>query len=285
MISMRATGVATTLLLLALASPGAAGEAKSNPMQPSETWEALRHDIAGDVEILNGSGLLELTAPYRAHDAAMVPVRITERAGSDETFTRLTLVVDENPAPVVAEIDIGPAMGPIALETRVRVNAYSNIRALAETADGELYMVGRFVKASGGCSAPALKDPDAAMAGLGRMKLRVFDGGDEAARTAAGISGGERPEAQVMVRHPNYSGLQMDQLTQLYIPPHFVDEMTVRLGDELIFHMTGGISISEDPTFRFAYRENGAGEFEVEAHDTEGQSFRQSFPLGARPES
>ena len=47
-------------------------------------------------------------------------------------------------------------------------------------------------------------------------------------------------EAQVMIRHPNNSGLQRDQVTLLYIPAHFVDELAVRQGDALLFRMEGG---------------------------------------------
>ena len=56
-----------------------------------------------------------------------------------------------------------------------------------------------------------------------------------------------------MVRHPNNSGLQRDQVTLLYIPAHFVDELSVWQGDALLFSMVGGISISEDPNFRFDF--------------------------------
>ena len=44
--------------------------------------------------------------------------------------------------------------------------------------------------------------------------------------------------------------------------------------------MTGGISISEDPTFRFSYRPTGEA-VTVEAKDTEGQVYRQTFPGGS----
>ena len=43
--------------------------------------------------------------------------------------------------------------------------------------------------------------------------------------------------------------------------------------------MEGGISISEDPTFRFSYEPNGEP-VTVEAVDTEKQIFRQVFPGG-----
>ena len=133
-------------------------------------------------------------------------------------------------------------------------------------------MTGRYVRAAGGCSAPASKDAAAALEALGQMKMRWFD--DDAPAS------GQRREAQVMLRHPNYSGLQRDQITLLYIPPHFVDTLEVRQGDEVLFSMTGGISISEDPTFRFAYTDAGSGELSVVATDTEGRRFEGAFNAG-----
>ena len=251
-----------------------AADKRDNPLKPSEAWEDMRVDVIGDKDILDGSAYLEFDAPYRAHDAATVPVTIREKEGSDKEFVRLTLVIDQNPAPVAAEFEFGPAFGDLDMETRVRVDAYSNIRALAETADGEVYMIGRYVKASGGCSAPALKDAEAAMAALGKMKVRLFDAAD------APKTSGERREAQVMVRHPNYSGMQMNQVTRLFIPAHFVNEMTVMQGDQLVFRMEGGISISEDPSFRFKYVDNGAGKLSVRAEDTDGQVFEREILTG-----
>lgn len=244
-----------------------------NPMTPSATWDGLKPDLFGDRPILDGSAVLTLDAPYRAHDAGLVPVDVAQLPGSTERFVKLTLVVDENPAPVAAQFSLGAAMGSLALGTRVRVNAYTNVRAIAETEDGKLYMVGRYVKASGGCSAPALKDLDEAANSVGKMKLRQFPN--------ALAQGGSRREAQVMIRHPNFSGLQLNPTTLLFIPAHFVNTMEVRLGDALVFKMEGGISVSEDPTFRFSYTDNGAVGLSIHAVDTEGAVFDQSFSLTA----
>ena len=92
-------------LLLAVAicvAPALAAEVE-NPLVDGVTWTELKGDVVGDAEILDGSTLFALDAPYRAHDAATVPVRITQAPGSVDRIVRLTLVVDENPAPVVAE--------------------------------------------------------------------------------------------------------------------------------------------------------------------------------------
>jgi sulfur-oxidizing protein SoxY len=45
--------------------------------------------------------------------------------------------------------------------------------------------------------------------------------------------------------------------------------------------MTGGISISEDPTVRFRYAPDTAANIEVKATDNEGREFTESFPAGA----
>src|SRR5260370_35351255 len=88
-------------------------------------------------------------------------------------------------------------------------------------------------------------------------------------------------EAKVMIRHPNNSGLQRDQLTLLYVPAFFVRELRVWQGDELTLAMDGGISISEGPNIRFNYVPNGAARFRGEAVDTDGPVFRGDSPVEA----
>jgi sulfur-oxidizing protein SoxY len=132
-------------------------------------------------------------------------------------------------------------------------------------------MVKSFVKASGGCSAPALKDLDQASANIGAIKLKQFKAEE------SGNSAGKIREAQIMIRHPNYSGLQMDQITRLYIPANFVEELRIWQGDDLILAMTGAISISEDPNIRFNYIPSGALQFRAEAKDTKGRIFKAEW--------
>lgn len=260
---------------LVLMGSVATADAIKNPLKDSEAWNDLAFDVVGDVTPQDGAPLFAVDAPYRAHDAAIVPVHITQTQSSADRITKMTIVVDENPSPVVAEFDLGPAMGHIDLETRVRVDLYSNIRVIAETEDGKVWMNGRFVKASGGCSAPALKGMEAALANAGKMRLKVFETAQ--VQTVAVSSG--RKQAQVMIRHPNYSGMQRNQVTNLFIPAFFVHQLEVFQGDERLFSMEGGISISEDPVFRFSYTPNGAETMRVRAVDTDGNEYEQVFPI------
>jgi sulfur-oxidizing protein SoxY len=156
-----------------------------------------------------------------------------------------------------------------SLSTRVRIDDYTNVHAVAELSDGRLYATARFVKAAGGCSAPAAK-LEADSIPLGTMRFRQFATAED---TAPGLR-----EAQLQIRHPNYTGMQMDQVTRLYVPAHFVDKVRVWQGDDLLLTIESGISISENPAFRFDYRPNGAGSFRAEMDDSEGKSFKQEWP-------
>lgn len=261
---------ALAVLSLLLSAGIALGEDPPvNPIVESATWNDIRGDIVGDVHLQDGASLLTLTAPYRADDAATVPITIEQTGVKDIPISSIKLVIDENPSPVAAEIRFGPAMMPLKFETRVRVNQYSNVRVIATTPNAS-YMTGRFVKASGGCSAPATKDPTAALKGMGEMRLRSFDTADAAPAIPR--------EAQIMIRHPNYSGLQRDQITQLFIAAHFITELEVRQGKELLFSLQGGISISENPTFRFTYIDDGSSVLTIHAVDTEGNVFDSVLP-------
>ena len=264
--------------MAALMSTGAiAGEAVKNPLVNGETWTDLKYDVVEDMPLIQSDDLFTLDAPFRAFDAATVPVHITQSEGSKARIEKLILVVDENPSPVVAEFTFGENMGALDFETRVRVNSYSNVRAIGITEGGDAYMTGRYVKASGGCSAPASKDAAAALASLGKMKIRQFDDLDQPAQSSADQTG-QRRVAQIMIKHPNYSGLSRDQITHLFVLARFIDVLEVYQGDDLLFKMEAGISISEDPSFRFTYTDNGSDTLRIYAEDTEGEVFEQTFP-------
>ena len=55
-------------------------------------------------------------------------------------------------------------------------------------------------------------------------------------------------------------------------------EVEVWQGEEMLFTLTGGISISENPVFRFRYLDNGAPGFRVRMQDTEGNVVEQTLP-------
>jgi len=242
--------------------------------EPVDPWPGLVQDIFSNRAMNDGSDILAIEMPYRAEDAAIVPVTLRSKLAPDDSrrLKTITLVIDQNPAPMAAKFELGSDARVSEISTRVRVNSYTNVHAVAELSDGQLYMVKTFVKASGGCSAPAGKNVEEARNRLGQMKYRQF------ARADQGPTSGPR-EAQVMIGHPNNSGLQMDQITHLYIPAFFVDQLHLWQDNSPVLSMEGGISISEDPNIRFTYVSNGAKTFRAEAKDTSGHIFQKEWKV------
>jgi sulfur-oxidizing protein SoxY len=239
-----------------------------------DPWPGLVQDIFNNRPINDGSGVIAIEMPYRAEDAAIVPVtlRTTLPPGDSRRVLRITLVIDQNPAPMAAKFELGPDANVSEISTRVRINNYTDVHAVAELSDGKLYMTKTYVKASGGCSAPAAKNADEARNRLGQMRYRQF------AKPGQGPASGAR-EAQVMIGHPNNSGLQRDQVTLLYIPAFFVNELRLWQDGSLVLAMEGGISISEDPNIRFTYVSNDAKRFRAEAKDTDGHVFQREWNI------
>jgi sulfur-oxidizing protein SoxY len=258
------------VLMIAFAAGLALCAAQPASADDDDPWPDLARNVFDGHPLLDGKGLVAVDMPARAEDAAIVPVtlRTTLPPGDTRVPKAFTLVIDENPAPVAATFKLGP--GVTVISTRVRVNSYTNVHAVAELSDGKLYAVQIYVKASGGCSAPMAKNSDEEKANIGQIRFRQFSLPD--------VGNGPR-EAQIMIRHPNNSGLQRDPVSLLYIPLFIIRDLRVWQGDQLALEMDGGISISEDPNIRFSYMPNGAANFRAEAIDTEGHVYKGEWPL------
>ena len=231
-------------------------------------WNELAQDIFGARQIQQGDAKIALEAPERAEDAALVPVTISVQNPKD--VKSITLVIDDNPAPVAAHVTFGPAGDPQSLKLRVRVNQYTYMHAIEETKDGALYETHRFVKASGGCSAPSGSYDAEALAEIGQMKLRFLGQPQE----------GQAREAQLLIRHPNFNGMQRDPATQGYTPARFLKTLDVTLNGEKVLHLDSDISLAADPAITFGVTALAKGKLAIEAHDSDNAVFTHNFDLG-----
>ena len=262
---------------LALGAAGAAIAVGRPARADGSMWPTIQAMVFNDRPIGAGGDILTLEAPARAHDAATVPMTLAAldplvdealgRAGPAGIKT-MWLIIDKNPAPLASVFHFGPSTLP-RVETRVRVNEYTPVHAIAETADGQLHAVERFVKAAGGCSAPGLKDPAEAQARLGKMKLRPL----------TAFLPGTPFKLQLLISHPNYTGLQIDQLSRHWIPPDYIQKIRVSFAGEDLLLVDSDISLSEDPSLTFAFLPRSEGELTVAVDDSEGRHFEESWPL------
>jgi len=210
--------------------------------------------------IAEGNDVIALEAPYRAEDPALVPLQIVSKIPQTPAryIKKILVLVDKNPFPFVGEFDLTPDSGKADLAMRIRVNTYSYIRAIAELNDGSLVMSKKYVKASGGCSAPIGADLDASLKRLGKIKFRL----DEGVKVA------EPNRVQLLISHPNLTGMQMDQMTRFVKKSHFIEQLKVTFNGKPVLSAKTDIAISADPNFRFYFVPRSAGVLQAEISDT-----------------
>lgn len=226
----------------------------------------LKTKFFGEQAILEDKDTIEISGPYRAEDPALVPIQVTSKfsQSADHFIKNITIVIDNNPTPFSASFDFTPESGKADIATRMRVNAYTFVRAIAQTNDGKLHMTKTFIKASGGCSAPIGTDAEAAKARMGKMKFKLE--GDKA------ILSQPNP-LQLLISHPNITGMQMDQISRVVQPAHYVTDVKVTFDGKPILGVKGDIAVSADPNFRFFFTPNQAGELKAEIKDNLGNQW------------
>ncbi|MFT4580346.1 MAG: sulfur-oxidizing protein SoxY [Gammaproteobacteria bacterium] len=237
---------------------------------PIDIWETLlRPAYFPEIALIENSNVITLKTPYRAEDATVTPLSIKASfsQSSSRFIDKIYLFVEQNPQPLVGIFHLTSAMGRADLAMRIRVDKYSNVRAVAVLDNGEHHLVTNFVKAQGGCSAPLAADFAKAMQSIGNMKFRLL--GDKQVDSTM--------LAQFMLSHPNITGMQKDQKTQLIRPAHYVETVKIYFNNEHILTANTGFSISSDPSFRFFFKPEGGGEIRAEVVDSKGNEWKQTF--------
>jgi len=228
----------------------------------SPEWERISGKLFPGKTLIPGQSTVQIIVPLRAAYGASVPVKIVSKLPQrPELFVRrMYVVVDKNPSPVAAVLDLTTEVGQADFETRLRVDEYSHVRVVSELSNGELHTDSRYVKTSGGCSAPPNRE---ALHLIGRTVLKV----------ASEVRMDQPVTADVTVVHPNDTGFELNQVTVMYIPPHFVRSIKVTYAQRKVFDAELDFSVSENPTLRFNFVPHGRGELRADVTDTKDSQF------------
>lgn len=269
---------ATLFVVFTLPSIGLAASVPeidaADPVAESDPrWDAIRTQLFKDAEIQETDGVISLDAPRRAFDSARVPVsmRALAKQTPDSYIKKLHLIVDKNPLPVAATFIFEPNNGWQSIETELRINEYSNIRVVAEMNDGQLFMQRQFTKAAGGCSAPPSSYDRSDKSLLG-----VFE-----ADIANLLNPSVPALAKIRLTHPNASGMQFDQMSRTYIPPHYIHTLVAEFNDKLLFTVETNFSLSQDPVLGFNFEPSENGILKLYALDSKEQRFEKSWRITA----
>ena len=231
-----------------------------------ERWQDLQKQIFGDKKTTTDDNAVMLDAPVRAEDAALVPITIT--LANPKDVKALYLVIDDNPSPLAAHFTFGPDADPKTIKLRVRVNTYTNMHAVVEMKNGQLVDTTKYVKASGGCSAPMGMSDEEAMKGMGEMRFKVS--GD--------MTASKPVNATLMIRHPNFNGMQMNQVTRDYTPARYIQNIAVTFDDKQVFNLDTDISLASNPVISFDLLPSSAkGALKVEVRDSQDDKWSKTF--------
>lgn len=241
------------------------------------SWDEIRGSVFGSKKLEDGHGIVTLEAPGRPEDMRTVPISAGASFTDGRTVKTISVLIDENPTPVVAVYHMGGTREHVLIKAKYRVDRQSDVRAVVEASDGRLYMVSQLIKFAGGqssCSAPPAGDPAEIIANMGRMQLTELPDDLAASKLAS--------RAKLELNHPNHTGMVMDQITLLYTPMKMISEILVRQGKDEVMRVEGSIALSQNPQIEFDFIRNGSDSAEVTMKDTDGGSWTKAFPIGPK---
>ena len=220
-------------------------------------WTIIRQQVFGARPIAAADGVIALDAPYRSENDARTVIGATLAAPPGELIRQVTLVLDRNPMPVSAVLRLSRPMARVAIETTLRVNGPTPVHVVGELESGRLLATEGFVKTSGqgACAAPPGTDPRAALATLGNMEIEIGQArGANDGRLLANLARlrSQQVSMNLKISHPSHSGMQMDQISLLFIPMRYVETVEIDLDGRRFAEITGSISLSENPEFRLS---------------------------------
>jgi sulfur-oxidizing protein SoxY len=110
-----------------------------DPEVPNEEVARILKGLFGDRPIRRGQ--LSLDMPAVAEDGRIVPVIIESPLPMkpDNYVKAVHLIVDHNPDPHLAAYHLTPAIGSVAIQTRIKMKRTTWVRAILETSSGDVW--------------------------------------------------------------------------------------------------------------------------------------------------
>lgn len=221
------------------------------PVNASEpSWPDLSAMLYDERPLQDGAQFIAIDSPYRTTDDARTQIAAQIEAPAGRLLGNVSLILDDNPMPVSAVFTFDTPQPRFFFDVTMRINGPTPMHVVAETTDGQLFVAEAYVKTSGqgACAAPPGTDPEIALATLGNMNIVIGDkpGSASASGKLSSLLTREK-QVDLDISHPSHSGMQMDQITLLFLPMRYVENVDIALDGGGYVDVTGSISLSENP--------------------------------------
>ena len=254
------------------------------PLQDEvKEWLTLRNLMFGAKAVTSGeNSTVRLSVNKDLDDASTVPILIEGLVDqkNNRFIKKLYLIVDQNPIPTAAIFEMSPSKGSLHLETRLRIEKFTYVRAVAEMSDGQLFMDQKWVEVKGGCSAPAGKNAGIDPL-LGKMKFKL-DKYKNSFKDADGkrtfrVELDQPNLLKVQVRHPNESAMASD--LDADASPNFIQKIRLGFDEKELISAEVNFSISDNPAFMFHFAPEHQGELSFSIRDTHENQYVDSVSV------
>lgn len=224
-------------------------------------WPVIAEAFYQDRPVPAADGKIVISAPAQAEDSALVPISI--QFAEAHGIARWTLFVDANPIMLTLTTHMPDTTRAFALSTRIRLDANSKVRVVAEKPDGSLSMASVEIKTpGGGCGGAVSQDEAALRASAGNIKLRQVE---------------EGRATVLQIQHPMRTGFERT-VYGYYAKAWYLQKIEWLEAANNIMALQLGPGISANPYFKIDYPFDLAT-LAVQASDNENQQF--SYPKQA----
>jgi sulfur-oxidizing protein SoxY len=171
---------------------------------------------------------------------------------------------DRNPRPRIAKVFFSPLCSEAKFSTRIRINAYQNIVAVAKMKSGKLYKASRKVDVTYGACEEAIASNQFPEGWQPSIKVAVPE-----AVQANGII-----EIRTIIGHPMETGLRRNA-SGVIVPVRIVEWFRCYINEKIAFSVNLEPAIAANPYFSFLVKIAESSMIRFEWVDTNGQIYTE----------
>lgn len=222
-------------------------------------WPAIVEAFFNGREVIEDQQTFEVIAPTQAEDSALVPISV--RFPANHGVVKWYLFVDANPIMLTLTTHMPDTEAPFALNTRIRLDANSQVRVVTEQNNGRLSVHSVAIKTpGGGCGGAVSQDEAHLRAEAGKMKLRQVE---------------DKQAITLQIKHPMRTGFERT-VHGYYAKAWYIQSIEWQQSTQATIIMQLGPGISANPYFMLEYPLD-ISTLSIQAKDNEGQQFLNSF--------